>query len=271
MSTWVADWNRGRWLQPLPGLPRGDWRKPAAERGGRLEGLLEALRDLRAAARGLGTGFVLARLAARGMGKVAWIQRLYVFSVPFPEVPPPAPTPPEGTTIEPFNGPDWTELDALAPRYFRARVQYARASGRFCVVARRAGRIVGFVWAGGTDHAASVMYPVTPPPDAINLHLMYVAPEERGHGVAAALQWGSCLEAHSRGYRRAVGLLTSVNRSSMRVLHRVAGMGVRTIEFQGRVTLVRLLSRRWGRWTPGERLPDVLARLRAAADGAAPV
>ncbi len=269
MSTWVADWNRGRWLQPLPGLPTTSWQRPAADRGGRIKGLLEAARDLRAAAHGLGTGFVLARLAGRAVGNVAWVQRLYVFSVPFPEVPPPTPALPEGISIEPFSGPDWTELDALAPRYFRARVQYARANGRFCVVARRAGRIVGFIWAGGADQAASVMYPVTPPADAINLHLLYVAPEERGRGVAAALQWGSSLEAHRRGYRRAVGLLTSLNRSSARVLHRIAGLGVRTIEFQGRVTLVRLFSRRWGRWTPGEQLPAVHARLRAAADGAA--
>ena len=103
------------------------------------------------------------------------------------------------------------EAQAWSPEHWEARVANAAVSGIDCpLVAEAGGLFVGLLWAKVDAHDAG----------RVNLFQMWVAPESRGRGVAAALLHEALGWARERGTRVVHLGVNSANAGALRLYER---------------------------------------------------
>jgi GNAT superfamily N-acetyltransferase len=155
---------------------------------------------------------------------------------------------PEGVEIRAFGEADWAALDAACGRRTRTWLRRWVPRGLRGFVAMRAGRLVGHGWYGRGAVPQPHLYPGPLPADAIVLPWVWVAPAERGRGVASALLAARVAEARAAGCRRAWIAIRRGNEGPLRELARACG-GL-TPRRLGALTLLRVLGVRRRGWRP---------------------
>jgi GNAT superfamily N-acetyltransferase len=150
-----------------------------------------------------------------------------------------------GVEIESYSGPDWSSLGDLVPDRLAGKFAAALAAGRQCIVARRAGKTLGYSWVSPAVEARYESFELPLPRDAIYTWQTLVAREARGLGVGSALVIYELHLARDRGYRRSWTVIHPDNRPSLRL---AAGLGASSVV--GTVTRLKVLSSMRSRYRP---------------------
>lgn len=169
---------------------------------------------------------------------------------------------PDGVSISPFAGSDWTPFLALTTpkRIERFRTRIAR--GRECLVAWRGERPVGFTWISRRMERDIETYVLPLPSDAAYHWDLYVASEERGSGVGTALAYARLHHAHEQSLRIGWRLIDIDNWSSQRGAQKTATQSTRVI---GELRYRSFLGRSWSHFSFDTISPETAAT-RAALE-----
>ena len=182
-------------------------------------------------------------VACRTMHRVIRTSRLVVFAQPLERLPEVAP--PAGATITRLRS---DEIEALAPiagRRDRRRFRGLLALGCVGIVARKAGRPVGYAWIAREMRPEVSLYPLELPAHAAYLWDLYVVPAERGGGFGSALAAERLRTARELGFTEGWRMVAPDNVASLRTLRR-SGLEPRVL---GEVRCLKLGPRLFGRFT----------------------
>lgn len=215
---------------------------------GYLEDVLSLPRDCRLAWRHGGAAEVLITLLERSLYRVCWGGRYLVVRAPLTTA---APAAPAGVSVGVLAHADIAELDAVAStprrRLFRRLVRL----GGTCVVARRDGRIIGYVWGLQAGPLAESRFLRSLPPGMPLVRSLFVTRSERGRGVATAML-AALGDTDAAAQARATApaccaLVRAGNRASLRTIESISGGHAEII---GRVVQLKLF-----RWVLGRFVP----------------
>jgi GNAT superfamily N-acetyltransferase len=157
--------------------------------------------------------------------------------------------PPSGVNIRRLERGDLPVLGDLVSGIEAGHFADHTARGRVCLVAWRDGRPIGYGWMAdrfGSDMTA-IACPLALPPTATYLWNLYVAPDQRGHGVGSALSLARLLLARERGLREAWRMIEPSNHASLRIVTKTGGPSTRII---GEFWYLKLMSRAYGQFHP---------------------
>jgi GNAT superfamily N-acetyltransferase len=152
--------------------------------------------------------------------------------------------PPPGVEIEEFRG-DWSELSSIATRREILGFEKAAANGRICLVARRAGRPIGYTWVSFSIDPAVETYQLPLPASAAYGWNLFVVPSERGSGTGTALISARLVYTRGRGRTHAWRLIAPWNKPSMRTNEKTAAGGSRQVATLSYLKLGRRLFTRY--------------------------
>jgi GNAT superfamily N-acetyltransferase len=190
---------------------------------------------------------LLLTLLERSVFRVLWGGRFLVVRAPVQAA---KDASPQGVMIERLTADRLDELTSVstAPRMrlFRA---LARA-GALCIVARRSGRVVGYVWAVHAGPAAQSAYLRSLPAGLPCVRSLFVARQERGHGVATALLAALADHGPRTGFDLAPACCALVRPGNAASLRTIASITGGKSEVIGRVVQLKVLWWVWG-WGTG--------------------
>ena len=149
--------------------------------------------------------------------------------------------PPAGVVIEAAGG-DWRELGSLLTSRGREAFDARIAAGRTCLVARRAGRPIGYTWISGRADPGIEFIPLALPPDAAYLWDLFVVRSERGRGIGSALTSARLAAAREMGYQLGWRAVSPDNRPSLRTAEKTGA-----VRLVGEVVIVKIHRRLYPR------------------------
>jgi GNAT superfamily N-acetyltransferase len=167
---------------------------------------------------------------------------------------------PEGVSITPFAGPDWSQFRTFVSEKRIAGFRKRIARGRECLVAWQGERPLALTWISTRMDADMESYALPLPPDASYHWDLFVSSEARGTGVGTALAFARLHHARDKSYRIGWRLIDIDNLGSLRGAQKTASASTRVL---GELRYRNIFGRSWYRFSPGLVSPES-AKARAA-------